>query len=103
MAEAGGDLVPNRPQSDRQRDLPDQASENEQAAQAVALTLIRKEQATEADERGEGYSNLASSVHVSFPQHLQPMNLATHDRFWQAGSDHRRPNNCRGETRTKQE
>jgi FkbM family methyltransferase len=64
-----------RHRSDRQRDLPDKAGENEHAAEAVALALIRQEQATEADERGERHSDLTSSVHLSFPQLARPMNL----------------------------
>jgi hypothetical protein len=67
--------------SDRQRDLPDKAGENEHAAQAVALALIRQEQATEADERGERHSDLTSSVHVLFPQSYPPINVAGDDCF----------------------
>jgi hypothetical protein len=66
--------------SDRQSDLAHQTGENEHAAQAVALALIRQEQTTEADERGERHSDLTSSVHVSFPQHFPPMNRAIHNR-----------------------
>jgi hypothetical protein len=47
----------------------------------VALALIRQEQATEADKRGERHSDLTSSVHVSFPQPYPPINVAGDDRF----------------------
>src|SRR6202020_3635772 len=70
-----------RLRSGRQRDLPDKAGENEHAAQAVALALIRQEQATEADERGERHSDLTSSVHVLFPQSYPPINVAGDDCF----------------------
>lgn len=69
-----------RLRSNRQRDLPNKACENEQPAQAMALALIRQEEASEADQNGERHSDLASRVHVLFPQRFQPMSLALHDR-----------------------
>ena len=57
-----------RLRSDRQRDLTNNACENEQSAQAMAFAFVREEQPSEADQRGKGYGDLASSVHVSFPQ-----------------------------------
>jgi hypothetical protein len=67
--------------SDRERDLPDQTGENKQPAQAVAVALVRQKEAAEADQCGERHGDLTSSVHVSFPQCLPPMTLATNDRF----------------------
>jgi hypothetical protein len=69
------------PRSDRQRHFPHQAGENEQAAQAVAVALVRQEEAAEADQCSERHSDLTSSVHVSFPQCFPPMNLGRDDRF----------------------
>lgn len=45
----------------------------------MALALIRQEEASEADQNGERHSDLASRVHVLFPQRFQPMSLALHD------------------------
>jgi hypothetical protein len=66
--------------SDRQRNLPNNACENEQPAQAAAFALIRQEEASEADKSGERHSDLANRVHALFPRRFQPMSLVLHDR-----------------------
>ena len=67
--------------SDRQRDLAHEAGENEQAAQAVAVTLVRQEEAAEADEDGERHRDLASGIHVLFLLSFPHMTLARDDRL----------------------
>jgi hypothetical protein len=58
--------VPHR--SDRKRDLPDKADENETAAKPMARAFIRQEDATEADQRSKRDSDLTGSVHVLVPR-----------------------------------
>jgi hypothetical protein len=70
----------SRLRSNRQRNLPNNACENEQPAQAMALALIRQEEASETDQSGERHSDLARGVHVLFPQRFAPMSLVLHDR-----------------------
>ena len=57
------------------------AGEDKKAAQAVAVTLVRQEEAAEADHCGQRHGDLTSSVHVSFPLYLPPMTPARDDRF----------------------
>jgi hypothetical protein len=66
--------------SDRQRDLAHEAGENEQAAQAVAVALVRQEEAAEADQDGERHRDLASAIHVLFFLSFPHMTLARDDR-----------------------
>jgi hypothetical protein len=67
--------------SDRQCDFAHKAGENEHAAQAVAVALVRQKEAAEADQCGERHGDFTNGVHVSFPQCLRPMTPARDDRL----------------------
>ena len=61
-----------RLRSDRQRDLAHNASEDKEAAQAVAVAVVRQEQAAEADERGGVTAIWPAEFMFCFPS-FQPM------------------------------
>ncbi len=67
-----------RSRSNRQRDLADKSGENEQSAQAAAVAFLRQEKPAKADDRGKRDGDLASGVHVLFPQQFPPLSLAIH-------------------------